>query len=136
MVKPQSYPFLAIAKRYRLDYGDVLKVADHWRRNLQGIESERTTPSLHNALLWPHEALGEITFANADFRAIQAGRIDWQTGNIISGPDNPMPGYRPDPEKHAKLAVIYGNPEREPEPGEHYSENYDLARFRRGEPNE
>lgn len=80
MTKPQSYPFLAIANRYRIPYGEVLMVADHWRKRIKGLESDRTTFALHNALLWPHEALEDITNANAEFAAIQAGKTDWQTG--------------------------------------------------------
>lgn len=38
---PTGYPFLQIARRYGLNYGDVLLGAESWRRVLTEVESDR-----------------------------------------------------------------------------------------------
>jgi hypothetical protein len=89
MTKPQSYPFLAIAKRYNLDYGDVLLVADMWRHPAQRNNNERGADKrLFMALIDAPDGViamveVDISQANADFKAIQKGEIDWNTGEPV-----------------------------------------------------
>lgn len=71
-MKPQSYPFLAIAKKYNVDYSDVLKHADRilYRRG-------DYTFSIFS------EIERDIIICAAEFRQIRNNRIDWMTGEKI-----------------------------------------------------
>jgi hypothetical protein len=88
MTKPQSYPFLAIAKRYGVDYGDVLLVADMWRHPANRSENEREADKrlFVACLKLPKQTVAkierDISTANTEFRRIQAGEIDWLTGEL------------------------------------------------------
>lgn len=68
-MKPQSYPFLAIAKSFNVRYADVLKHADAFTHHrgehifVPGSRIERA-----------------IILAVCEFKQIQNGRIDWITG--------------------------------------------------------
>jgi hypothetical protein len=72
-MKPASYPFLAIARKYGLEYAEVLTLADHWRKH------PHLRP-IYAAISWNNEAINETLNAIDEFRAIQAGLIDWNTG--------------------------------------------------------
>lgn len=88
MTKPQSYPFLAIARKYGLDYGDVLTIADMWRHPAERSDRERAADKRLAITLWLRHTSErtifkiemEIRNANIQFAAIQAGKIDWNTG--------------------------------------------------------
>lgn len=80
-MKPASYPFLAIARKYGLDYGDVLIYADiHKRPNL--VSTYWVFQAIDNvsAVEPDYAAAQAIVDANAEFAAIQAGKIDYETG--------------------------------------------------------
>lgn len=82
----KSYPFLAIAKRFNLDYGDVLLFADI-RRQHTGSPQHPWTP--HHAMTCKRlsrlslqtgcDLDDAIDEANSTFKAIQSGKIDWQS---------------------------------------------------------
>lgn len=87
MTKPVSYPFLAIAKQFGLDYGDVLLVADMWRHPAQRNDVEREADKRLYLAIHRHHSPRDIvriekliSGSNAQFKAIQAGEIDWLTG--------------------------------------------------------
>jgi hypothetical protein len=92
VTKPQSYPFLAIAKKYGLDYGDVLLVADMWRHPANRSENEREADKrlfvacikLSKQTVAKIER--DISTANTEFRRIQAGEIYWLTGEPMQPP--------------------------------------------------
>ena len=70
-MKPEAFPFLRIAKRFNLDYGEVLETAD-WIKN-----------GGHLALsTWIRtgEAPHELHEASAIQQSIRDGEIDWITG--------------------------------------------------------
>lgn len=91
MTKPQSYPFMQIAKRYGLDYGDVLTVADMWRHPAERSDRERAADKRLATTLWLRHTSEKvillierlITEANHEFAAIQSGEIDWNTGEPL-----------------------------------------------------
>jgi len=153
MTKPQSYPFLAIAKMFNAPYGDVLLVADMWRhperRSVNECEADKRMAKL---LCGPSYDKDDVTLcsiaiaaANREFRNIQAGKIDWQTGEPVRADrgDEPIKGeevnwslrdrqaqsraLRPLPEPGGIIDYdSEGGPKRfkplydgEPEPGEH-----------------
>lgn len=76
MSKPQSYPFLAIAKRYGLDYGDVLAIAHY---NRFGDARNGLNEDVFNK--YPLLVIEDIALANMEFLNIQDGLIDWNTGD-------------------------------------------------------
>lgn len=86
MTKPESYPFLRIAKQYGVDYGDVLTVADMWRHPADRDDRERAADKrLFLAMCAKPPVViarleRELAFSNMVFADIQSGRIDWQTG--------------------------------------------------------
>lgn len=101
MFKPASYPFMNIAKKYGYPYADVLIFADSLRM-MHG-----TTEKQHQDKWGPRQiAAREIWYAIKEFRAIQRGEIDWNTGEPARH-DNGML-------KSIPMAV-----EGEAEPGEH-----------------
>lgn len=66
-----SYPYLQIAKRHQLEYGEVLQLADyvtHGRGDCSVVLKE-----------WPGQALREVTTAASRFKAIQDGAIPFPT---------------------------------------------------------
>lgn len=86
-MKPASYPFLAIAKKYGVDYGDVLLLADMWRLSNEGVHPDNAwwrdaMDRVGKAVKWSDDFRNEVQDANETFRCIQAGGIDWLTGEI------------------------------------------------------
>lgn len=71
MTKPESYPFLRIARQYGYDYGDVLNM----------VETVRRTGSMPIHWLPRAVACKEIYVAMDQFEDIQLGDIDWMTGD-------------------------------------------------------
>lgn len=75
--KPESYPFLRIAKRYGVDYGDVLALADlntpGFMQSLERIEQHPKSNYI----------ISDIKLCRAYQASIRDGRIDWQTGEEI-----------------------------------------------------
>lgn len=71
-MKPASYPFLAIAKKYNADYTAVLKHAD-WL--IYGREGPQFYPGSN--------IVNDIADAASEFLDIRAGLIDWQTGEPL-----------------------------------------------------
>lgn len=65
-MKPESYPFLRIAKKYSVDYGDVLMMADKAKTGRVPSSSFSFYADIVNAT--------EIQ------QAIRDNEIDWQTG--------------------------------------------------------
>jgi hypothetical protein len=85
-MKPASYPFLAIAKKYGLDYGDVLIYADiHYNGNVPNT-TEWACRAVDNvsAIEPDYAAVQDVLSALEEFRAIQAGLRDWLTGEPIN----------------------------------------------------
>lgn len=78
MSKPESYPFLRIARQFNVDYSDVLNMAHFIRHggNCQAIPyhwREETHTDVLNA----------ISAATGEQRAVSTGVIDWQTGDLL-----------------------------------------------------
>lgn len=77
MTKPESYPFLRIAKQYGVDYGTVLKVADDLK------DAQRA-----DWLDFPYGTdpaiMIEMAEATEVQRSIRNGDIDWQTGKPVN----------------------------------------------------
>lgn len=82
MNKPASYPFLAIARKYGLDYGDVLIYADIHNNGNIAPRTFWYEQAINNvsAIESDYAAVQDIFNALEQFRAIQAGLIDWNTG--------------------------------------------------------
>ncbi|CDX26730.1 hypothetical protein MPL3356_60520 [Mesorhizobium plurifarium] len=76
MTRPTTFPFLAIAKKYNVDYGDVLIYADKEGRPQQ---FRRASARLHRHPYW-NLLISEINRAQAEQAAIRRGEIDWLTG--------------------------------------------------------
>lgn len=74
MTKPEAYPYLRIAKQFNVDYGVVLTVVDFLTHGARPTNLEAACSAM------PFEAVEEISRARVEFRAIQRGEIDWQTG--------------------------------------------------------
>ena len=74
MSKPESYPFLRIAKEYNLDYGEVLQTAD-WIKNGGKLSLG----------IWCRtgEASQALHEASQIQQAIRDGKIDWMTGEPL-----------------------------------------------------
>lgn len=70
MSKPESYPFLRIAKQYGVPYSEVLIWADYIR------SVGYTTRNMHENFAYT----AEVNAAILEFQAIQRGEIDWLTG--------------------------------------------------------
>lgn len=83
-MRPSTFPFLAIAKRYGVDYGDVLIYADLGRSgpSRDGMKFVEVADRLDKQLRNPHRMDCKVDIANAlsEFLAIQRGEIDWLTG--------------------------------------------------------
>lgn len=66
----KSYPFLSISKKYNIEYGDVLKVAEVYRlgdkRGARIIETRLATPN-------GERLLGDIKGAVSHFKSVQSG---------------------------------------------------------------
>lgn len=86
MSKPASYPFMAIAKKYGLDYGDVLLLADSERHSYAGRDYRNVRICESHAYFRHYKKpefqwiYSDIELANVDFRRIQAGEYDWDKG--------------------------------------------------------
>jgi hypothetical protein len=74
--KPASYPFLAIANKYGLDYGEVLRVAQC---------AKTRAPFTKDLAHWVTRAVAITAIGRAtdEQQAIREGRIDWQTGEPL-----------------------------------------------------
>lgn len=79
MTKPESYPFLRIAKQYGLDYSAVLITADNLKRNGRAEYLHGVQPA--DAL----NAMIDIAHAVDTYKQICDGVIDWQTGECFPG---------------------------------------------------
>lgn len=75
-MKPESYPFLRIAKKYGVPYEDVLIKAQESR---DFFHQPRSHPMVV-FLDWPHGCIAEIIKHTEHFGEIQRGEIDWNTG--------------------------------------------------------
>lgn len=86
MPKPESYPFLRIAKQYNVDYSAVLLAAQasekedyecnqHELKALEKIDKVDIRNTMHEFNLWQ-----AIANAKREFKAVQDGKIDWITG--------------------------------------------------------
>lgn len=73
-MKPESYPFLRVAKQYGLDYSAVLITADNLKRNGRAEYLHGVQPA--DAL----NAMIDIAHAVDTYKQICDGVIDWQTG--------------------------------------------------------
>lgn len=120
MAKPASYPFMNIAKKYGLDYGDVLLYTEIHRHQLETL-SERQIEAIDNVSAIEPEYAACIDIAEAcdNFRAIQTGVIHWETGDP-SRHENGMLKSIPmtiedEPGEHAEIihALDYRNHEEE-----------------------
>lgn len=92
MTKPESYPFLRIAKQYGVEYADVLAVAQEFQcatTSARGILT--ASDNLNRWLSLPDRDPFWRDFLNAraEFLAIQRGDIDWLTGEPIKK-DRPL----------------------------------------------
>lgn len=76
MTKPESYPFLRIAKQYNVPYADVLAYADGIRRGRWGPHAE-ALQSNHR------EAAKDARIATFEQLKVANGAIDWRTGESI-----------------------------------------------------
>jgi hypothetical protein len=74
MSKPESYPFLRIARDHGINYSDVLAVADQLRRTQRAIWREPVNL----------DAFIEIASATDIQAGIREGVIDWQTGASVT----------------------------------------------------
>lgn len=85
-MKPESYPFLKIARNYGYDYGDVLMCA-------QAIRDGQPLPTI-----WDRRtiAVHRIDEAVGQQKAIRFGYIDWLTGESLHHYDNGAPMFTPD----------------------------------------
>lgn len=71
MTKPESYPFLRIARRHSVDYGDVLNHAQFCKG----------APAYRRARFPLGSKIdNEVQEATNIQRQIRAGLIDWDTG--------------------------------------------------------
>lgn len=79
MMKPASYPFLALARKYGYPYGDVLSAAGELRRNHGYFDPDG--PNAH----WIRRGIAarEVFRAFVEQDAIRRGAIDWQTGEPV-----------------------------------------------------
>jgi len=70
--KPESYPFLRIAKRYGVDYGHVLEFADYVQYDIEFVSSG----------MWKSVKGWKLQVLRAcvEFGRIRNGHIDWLTG--------------------------------------------------------
>lgn len=73
-MKPESYPFLRIARQFNVDYSDVLALAHLFQR---GGSVQRWPASLDHVV-------EEISEACTVQKAVRSGVIDWNTGAPLS----------------------------------------------------
>ena len=72
-----GYPFLRIAQKHNLDYGDVLKAADYSRAFGYIPGSIQTLEFYHAFIHMPKEALKDIQIANKEFLWMKRGDLDY-----------------------------------------------------------
>ncbi|MBS3648885.1 hypothetical protein KEU06_09725 [Pseudaminobacter sp. 19-2017] len=90
-MKPESYPFLRIAREFDADYGDVLTVAHiydarNWDRVRFGeMATTYHLESLHRIFIRDDWRLiwNRLVDAMHTQREVREGRIDWQTGEWL-----------------------------------------------------
>lgn len=73
---PSTFPFLAIAKKYAVNYGDVCIYAD---KEGNVVQFRAASARLHQHPNW-NLLISEINLARAVQAAIRRGEIDWLTG--------------------------------------------------------
>ncbi len=76
-MKPESYPFLRIARQYGVPYDDVLKIANCSRLMLGAGVIMDGAPI-------PIRVYDEVVAATNVQERIRRGLIDWQTGAPIA----------------------------------------------------
>lgn len=84
--KPASYPFMAIANKFGVDYGLILAVADYNKPERGMSMLSRRLKDRLEAVLDPQQAVRcfvEIVNASIEQDQIRSGEIDWQTGEPI-----------------------------------------------------
>lgn len=74
-MKPDSYPFLKIAKKYNVDYTEVLQYADWLQYG--------TRPADVGFSNLPDDVIIEVRKAFLIQDAIRNGEIDWITGRKL-----------------------------------------------------
>lgn len=67
----KSYPFLAIAKKYNVDYGSVLRIADVYRTG--SLAEARALESVADD--FDRAILEDTKLAVSEFKGIQSGAI-------------------------------------------------------------
>lgn len=84
-MKPESYPFLRIARQCAVEYGDVLAYAQTFKSSasVEFIETTRARLSKVWGLGQYRYIVDEIAAITRQFEAIQAGEIDWLTGEPV-----------------------------------------------------
>lgn len=81
-----GYPFLKIAQKHNLDYGDVLKAADYNRNMGSGhIGTEKSRDEMRAFMSIPSEAMRDMLEAYEQMRDLQSGVRDFSKGHYISG---------------------------------------------------
>lgn len=83
-MKPESFPFLRIAKKYGYDYADVLAYADLLRK--YGNSYVRFPHEVAIVSRWSRRAIAarEVIDAAQIQKHIRDGILDWQTGEYRS----------------------------------------------------
>lgn len=101
-MKPESYPFLRIAKQYGVDYGHVLAIAS--RDTIAKVYFDqawwqlRHVPNISN----------DIGRAMDVQQAIRNGEIDWQTGKDTCDREGTMPVFFSDGERRVPCVMECG----------------------------
>lgn len=83
-MKPESYPFLKIARKHGVDYGKVLNLASQYHK----LYREEIPYFPVECEPWFFGADDEMRSHTATFLAIQRGEIDWNTGQPILPPQD------------------------------------------------
>ena len=103
-MKPASFPFLAIARRYGLEYTDALKCAQQlrtWGR----FEYPRWLSMADR-----DDFARDLWDAHCEFGAIQRGEIDWMTGEPRRRAELECDGRHPDDPAKAEYCEDEGCP--------------------------
>lgn len=92
MPRPSSFPYLAIAKKYEVDYGQVLLIAHHLSHVYDTPNDNDEKSIAHtDRLLRIMQTMDEVTFeeftdeierADAIFYEFSTGRRNYETGEL------------------------------------------------------
>lgn len=91
---PKSYPFLEIARKYDVPYGDVLLVADFWdpRNKMNANPHQEAAINRSYKIAGWSEIVGDICEAINEQKLIRDGVIDWRTGAERPVAERPQAG--------------------------------------------